>query len=982
MKPFPYFIARIAGAPFSYLNALSFKEAPGRIERILTKDEEINECRSPVCDALHAYIPTLTDTKLQNRLLNIKRAVFNGKELDPKELEDLNGLVPEEVYAKLVFYCDLTTERKRLVSEYSVCFREEAARTRNALKEISADTDLQKGLLLSSHLLLDNIRSYVSRDPSDMRKKELKTEESLVKYISRMAGKTSPFSTFTNLSVGAISGNAGNTGSMPGERVVESHICLNNHLFAYLKGLFSKLPEIYRHFPLRANSTITVSEEGFLFLTNSNNIESFQRMPANPVVELFYDLVKEAPPTGVKYKDLVAGIVEGEYIDASAEDIESYINQLISYGFLEFSTGVSGIDPFWDRKLVGVLEEIAPFSALAGELRDTLNSVRQLAKEYGEGDLEQRKGIIKKAFREFREVCMRMHEAAGLPEEERRSPEEIQRAALEKQKEAREKAKAEKESSGKTESEESAGKEEQEMPQPGEEAFVHRSHTYFHFKPEQVFYEDTTVNTPASLESSQAIELMGSVNRLLGSLESFDGLLDEQEKMAQFFREKYGTEKRVDLMPFYEDYYREVKKPEAEKLNKLKEERAKAAAQGREDKEKNDAAPKENKPAESEAYKIAATEERRKLNKERLEKWISTKNLQAGENVDIPKEDFPEPGGAAAGKLRSGGTFAQVYYENGELKAVLNASFPGFGKMFSRFLHLFDGSLTEELRTWNTEGVSEDIMVENCDASFFNANLHPPLMPFEIWIPGGQNSLPADKQIPITDITVQYDQGSSLLKLIHKPTGKNVYVFDLGFQGQKGRSQLFQMLSRFTLSRYLHWALLTNTINVKVRELSSGKEIVVLPRISFENRIVIQRKTWLIKKENLPVAGPNEGEEEYFLKLNLWRKKAGLPDQVFVYITNHGEMETLTPEQLAKLGRDSYKPQYINFNSHLLVNLLSKMIDRVPVLLRAEEMLPGPEQLLSFRNEKFVSEYVLQWYEVPAEAAMQKQMESLETTKA
>ena len=123
--------------------------------------------------------------------------------------------------------------------------------------------------------------------------------------------------------------------------------------------------------------------------------------------------------------------------------------------------------------------------------------------------------------------------------------------------------------------------------------------------------------------------------------------------------------------------------------------------------------------------------------------------------------------GANQSKGTSFGIFAQPYQDQADPERwhlVFNGSFPGFGKMFSRFLHIFDSSVTNDLRQWNQQLNRDELLLENHDASYFNANLHPPLLPYEIWMPNGNNTLPPDKQIPITDIEVRFNRSEGGLQ--------------------------------------------------------------------------------------------------------------------------------------------------------------------------------------------------------------------------
>jgi hypothetical protein len=326
------------------------------------------------------------------------------------------------------------------------------------------------------------------------------------------------------------------------------------------------------------------------------------------------------------------------------------------------------------------------------------------------------------------------------------------------------------------------------------------------------------------------------------------------------------------------------------------------------------------------------------------------------------------------------GAFVQLYQEYDEhgtcqLMGVLNATVPGHGKMLSRFLHIFPGEVTQSVRDWNRALQDEQsLFMENADASYFNANLHPSLLPYEVRMPGSHNSLPVEKQLPITDFEVLMDAASGEIRLLHKPTAKRACVFDLGFQGHGGRSQLFQLLDKFTGAEYLFVHPLVSAVNAasetKTELLAAHtaanslgtRQIIVRPRIVYENKLVLQRKGWFVPREIIPQRQPGMSDWSYYAALNQWRKAQGIADEVFVTISPDRHQVDAEPERMKKLGRDDYKPQYIHFDDPLLVNLFEKLMAKVPITLKIVEMLPNSRQLLPINGQPFVTEFVVQWY--------------------
>ena len=139
-------------------------------------------------------------------------------------------------------------------------------------------------------------------------------------------------------------------------------------------------------------------------------------------------------------------------------------------------------------------------------------------------------------------------------------------------------------------------------------------------------------------------------------------------------------------------------------------------------------------------------------------------------------------------------------------------------------------------------------------------------------------------------------------------------------------------------------------------------KIIIHPRISFNNKIIINRKEWIIPAKLLPFKNHNESESEYFVRIQIWRKEMGLPEVVFSHLLPHDPQYKDNSKPKKKLARDDYKPQYINFLNPFLVRLFEKHLDKVIDTIRFVEMLPGSDQLLKINEKKYVTEFVVQLY--------------------
>ena len=977
MDIFPYSLVRLGGESFEQWAKMNTEVVTQEVAAIISLKENKKDQKEQLCDELFSFIEQLSNAANQNVLQNLRRDIFNDRKIKNNKLTKAKEILSAKLKDKLGSYLQLNEAVKSKIEETETHYLQTLHQSRLVIKELVNTDSLKKGLLLSSKSLLDRLDSYTSRNIKNFRKKEIQVEQGFIKYLTRIYTKTSPFSTFTNLSMAELTGDDKSNPiciNHTSDKKVKGHIRINNFLLKYLLDLFKNYRKAYLWFYLRPNPTIENKEDHFLFLTNNNNIESFQRIPFSPVVELIIETAKENK-SGIRFNKLIATLHDN--IEAEEEELETYIKQLIDYGCLEYNVGVSGIDPDWDIKLVERLallkENKVPHIA---DLIEVLIQLRNMANMYAEQNDVARKETLNLAFEKFREVCMVIHKEAGLPKDERKTPEERQKDWKKKQEELKAKEKEKKE-------EEKEKKDEEKK----DEIFKHQASTLFLFKPEQVFYEDTTREANAILNQQEIRTFVEKLDGLMQSLKVFKGMEDEKVKMKHYFLQKYKKDSTIDLLTFYEDFFREYKKPlkeyEDQKKKEAKE-RAEKEKESSKEKPEVDNKQKGNKEKQSKEENpfldIPELKEKQKLIEQWNEKYAEAlKNIVENSNgqVNVTGKEIKEANSSLNIKNKesegvSYGTFAQFYTDaNGKLKAVLNGTFTGYGKMLSRFLHIFDEKITDELRKWNNNSNKNDsIFIEDCDASYFNANLHPPLMSNEIWMPGGHNTLPEQQQLPITDFTVCYDTKKNELILKHTPTGKQAHIFDLGFQGQMGRSQLFQLLEKFSKAEYLFTQPVANAVNTSLtknrnkqeNEQEKKPEITVLPRIVYEDQITIQRKTWSVPKVCIPQKLPADSAWEYYLKLNEWRKENEIPDEVFVFINPDRWINNLDPKLAKKLTRDDYKPQYIDFTHPLLISLFEKLISKAPVSIKIQEMLPGSGQMIKIDNERFVSEFVVQWY--------------------
>jgi hypothetical protein len=197
-----------------------------------------------------------------------------------------------------------------------------------------------------------------------------------------------------------------------------------------------------------------------------------------------------------------------------------------------------------------------------------------------------------------------------------------------------------------------------------------------------------------------------------------------------------------------------------------------------------------------------------------------------------------------------------------------------------------------------------------------------------------------------------------------------VLPVDTGFLSPDARPPLYRLLMAFMPGP---------SVALPLPEGRAGEaEVMVRPRITFQRRLVFQRKAWLVPGRTFPRTEAGESEAEYGLRLFRWRAAHGIPEEVYVRFqklaatTAPGEEAAASeaakakrppavPPRPAELDVEAQKPQFVDFGSPLLADFFGHLPppgeDFIALL---EERLPGRGALALAGGREVVTELVLQ----------------------
>jgi lantibiotic biosynthesis protein len=720
------FVCRVSGAPADTVDGMRAKQAMALLRELTDTEARLHAAREDVSQRLFTAIGAAQEKPLRNKLITLKRELYNLKPQSAERLDAaLAGADAETAESVRAFAADVDRVRA-LEGEVRRAHDEAAAAARGQFREQITDADFRKGLMVSSRSLYGHLTRYAAAAQSgELSGRDEKTERGLLRYYTRMAMKATPFATFCAIIPGAFVD--GNGGGVEGEtrfsgdpRAKRSFVRINKFLYGLLFDHLKARPAFRHALAVERNPTLRAEGPRLVFLTSIDGREVFQRLGDNEVLQLIATRFADggSPTLG----ELIRTLSSDPEIDATPEEAEAYLDKLIEIGFLRFHTGIREQDADWDLPFRALLEGIDDEHAQRSSA--LLARLRERVEAYTDAGVQARADIIEQIHADIEEALDAMEVKARLRKD---------------------------------------------MP----------------------FYEDAT--SAASAE----ISLTPGVRRAFGTFEEWVRATSrlawprpDQATMRHFFQDYYGSAEGVPLLKFYEDFYREHFKAHVEKEAKQR------AGAGKELEGYDVGNPFGLQSIKDlSAARIRLTEVFRR-------RWDADRTA---ESIDISAEEVNEALSGVetlSGVPRSMGAFGLMIpaeREGADPTFLLHGSSytAGYGKYFSRFLYMLPDDVQEDVRRANA-ALTGEMLAEICGDAQFNANLHPPLMKWEISYPTGESGN-TDEQLRSSEILVLPDpEDPQNLALVHGPTGRRVIPVDLGFLNPRMRPPLYQLLSRFT----------------------------------------------------------------------------------------------------------------------------------------------------------------------------------------
>lgn len=389
---FPHFICRVAGVPAGGLEDLVAVESVASCRALRELEAELGRLRDSLSEALFEAVGGLEDQELRRALLRLKRDVHNLRPPDRSDLER----VPRSLVPGLERYDRLIRSLREAEARYEARFEAELVRIRRRFQEAVTDEGFRNGVLFASLTLFDEIERYTKAPAERPAAKARQVERSLLRYYTRTAVKTSPFSTFCAIVPGRIVPGRLGDDPPPGAsgfgnpREKSCVLRLNKAMYPFLVQALTARPAVRRHLSVELNPTLRRMDGRWFFLTGAGRREVFQHLAPNPVLDLLLDVLRERSrlPLAALAETLL------EDVEASEDEITAYLDRLVDAGFLLFRLGIREQELDWDRRLCRLLDGVE--DGLARRTVRFLEEYRRLADAYAEAPLERRRALLER----------------------------------------------------------------------------------------------------------------------------------------------------------------------------------------------------------------------------------------------------------------------------------------------------------------------------------------------------------------------------------------------------------------------------------------------------------------------------------------------------------------------------------------------------------------------------------------------------------
>jgi len=396
---FPYYIIRKSGLSYNDLSHLIADESNLVIKELLEVETTLHSTKNRLLRKLEEKLKIESDLSVKNSLYKLKRSIkknnYNFSDNFNENIEAFRNEI--ELYSKLKIKLDSLRQRGELV------FEKEHKVLSKVIFRLSRSEALRNGLLLSSLSLLKRSNRYL-RENTPTKKKQ-STELAIVRYLARICTKTSPFSSFTTLSLGHLNKEYSSGKQCANRPIKNSKIYLNNLLIGHYTRLLIQIPTFCDCLKIRVNPSLIETEDNLMAIIGSYNFELVQNAPSSKSISRLLEII-------VKNKAIHRGQLIQKFSKNREQfnSINNFLNSMIDHGFLEYEIFDVGNIKDWHIEFGNFLLELNLGDDLIIGVGNTFRKLNTILLDYEQNQFNERQRIQKDIFESLMSIHYRICE--------------------------------------------------------------------------------------------------------------------------------------------------------------------------------------------------------------------------------------------------------------------------------------------------------------------------------------------------------------------------------------------------------------------------------------------------------------------------------------------------------------------------------------------------------------------------------------------
>ncbi len=400
--PAPYAILRYGGMPFRDLLHLRLDKTVTLLRALRQQQAWFDAHRATLSAQLYLAVGNTEDKFARRRLLDIRRSLPANSM--PKgglpTLHAVRNYLDRPTRRAMLLWFRRIGRYQRQQQAISAAFHQELPQARHALRELLRQERFQKGALLTSEKYFQGLTRYLQQE-ADPSPTIPKIEVSSMLYLARMAGKTSPFSTFTPTALGKFDADSRQNGLLHLADAAQSVVRINTAVIHIIARQLASLPEIRATLPIQLRDGLWEDDGKLHYLypdyAFSRN-DNFAQLEKTPLLQKLINVMGES---GLTYAALCAKLCDGNA--ALREKAAHIVDHFVQQGLLVCRVPISPHDA---DPLGSLIRYLAPFAAPRPQtIRQQLQEIRAALHNYKKADLHGRQHTLTRIRKKLRAIA-------------------------------------------------------------------------------------------------------------------------------------------------------------------------------------------------------------------------------------------------------------------------------------------------------------------------------------------------------------------------------------------------------------------------------------------------------------------------------------------------------------------------------------------------------------------------------------------------